>query len=387
MHRQRLPVDMILLAEFLGGLSSPRLKSMGGVAWLTGLTDELPRKLLITHYVKIVREKSLLRQTIGICTDAAQDGYAPVVNAAEFITSVQAKLYEVLEDVQIEPTLAEQSASTFDRMMRQRSGEQAVFVPTGVESLDQRHGGFAIGEMTVIAARPGIGKSSLLRQGILANCLMDNFCHLFSLEMASTQVLLCLWSLVSRVPFSRLRHPDRMTETELVEVRSAMSAVAAFPLKIDDSTSISATDITTRARITKRKHNTKLLGVDYLQKLRYKGRSQDRHTETTDAMVALTGLAKEGFAMVLLSSLTEGDSRGKGVPTLDNLRGSGDIKFEANTAYLLHREMNMDDHMLAPETLIIGAKARSDRTGMTKVYFDGKVQRFMEQDEFFRGGR
>jgi replicative DNA helicase len=366
------------------------LDSVGGPAYVAYLSEGIPKNWNPAAYVARLREVSLSRQTVVICETAIARCSDGADDVQLVLSETQVQLAEAAEGIRVKVSLADQGAAEFETLEKERRGEQAVFCPSGLSTLDDIYGGYAMGEMTVLAARPNIGKSPMLRQAVLANCEEGNFCHLFTPEMRAGQVLRCLWAVLSRVPFGRLRHPERLSDLDLAWIKAARETVDKFPLVIDDARTISAAEVVAKVKAVNRRRKaegkgaTVLVGVDYLQKLRYKGRVQDRHVEITDGMVALTSLAStERVALVLVSSITDQDGK-RAVPTMDSLRGSGDIKFEANSVYLLHREINAASQKLAPETTLIAGKSRSDTTGAHTIYFDGQMQVFHSQEEFLQ---
>jgi replicative DNA helicase len=379
------PVDIITATNLL--TARKHLHSVGGLPYIASLSEGLPRRLSIESYVRIVRDKSLMRRAMNICDRALVRMQDTTEEAMVIISDTEAELAKAGEEVQVEGTLEQQSEEEFELLERQRTGEVKVFATSGLEVWDEWQGGYAIGELTVIGARPRVGKSTLLRQGIIANCEAGDFVHYFSAEMRAGQILRCLWAAIACIPFHKVRHPERMNAIERGYLEAAKKAVAAFPLQIDDSSPISAPEIIARGRRVKRKHNTKLFAVDYLQKLRHKGRSQDRHVEVTDAVVSFASFAKnENVAFVLISSLTENNPKERNSPpTIDDFRQSGDIKFEANTAILMHREIDMESAKLSPETRLIVGKARSDEDGARKVFLNGQMQVFLSEDVYMRG--
>ena len=206
--------------------------------------------------------------------------------------------------------------------MRRRSGEQKTFVTCGLEEIDFTHGGFAIGEMTVIGAYPGQGKSSWARQAIKANCEKGDHCHLMTPEMMTDQVLQIFAAQVAKVPFRKIRHADRLSEDQLAEIQAAARDIMQWPLTIDDTSPVTPAEVIGRGRAVKRKHNTKLFVLDYLQKMKYPGKVEHRHIHINDALIGLTQLAKnEQVAVVAISSLTEPGGKEKGrMPTIGDFK-------------------------------------------------------------------
>ncbi len=381
---RQMAVDIITVSHELDRRKD--MDAIGGPGYLASLSEGLPRRLSITNYVQIIRDKSLLRRTMSICEqsihrclDGREDPLAIVNDAARDLSTITERLIE-------EVSLEDQVESEFEQLMRERQGERVAFVPCGIASYEESHGGFAVGETTVIAARPNIGKSPMLRQAVIANCNAGNFVHLFSPEMSAGQIHRALWASIANVPFYKVRFPEKLTERDLHYLEVAKKIVSGWPLRVDDTAKITATELIAKARYIKKNHNTKLLGVDYLQKLSHRGKSENRHVDLTDAMVALTGYAKtEQIALVLVSSLTEPSGKEKNrIPTIDDLRQSGDIKYEAHTILLLHRERDVETQKLAPETQLIVGKARANALGSRTIYFDGSAQEFIEQHEFMR---
>jgi replicative DNA helicase len=364
-----------------------RLAAVGGRGYVLELTEGIPRKLAIDSYIRIVKEKSLLRRTMYICDLAMQRCADDSENPMLIMSETEAALQKAITEVHQDRILSDQVQQMVEDIERRRLGEKLTFVTSGCEAIDETHGGYALGELMVIAARPGVGKSSLLRMAVVDNCLAGNHSHLFTPEMTYSQVLQIFVARGAAVPFRRLRHAERLTVEDMANIKAAAAEMASWPLTIDDSSPITAPEIITRARSVKRRQNTKLMGIDYLQKIKYAGKSEFRHMAITDALVGLTSLGKnEQIAIVAISSLTEpGGKEINRVPTAEDLRGSGDIKFEANSIILLHRERDADTQKLVPECSLIFNKARSDGDGIKKIYFDPDYIRFMGQQAFLKG--
>lgn len=363
-------VDIVTLAEELQ--SRRETQAVGGVAYIASLTEGLPRRLSIAEYIRIVRDKSILRRVIHTCSQAITRAVDQTHTGAEVLQFLDTEAQQILGTRKSAKTVSEQVHEEFSLILRQRSGELGVFIPSGNLMLDSRLGGFALGELTVIGGRPGQGKTSALVQAILANCPMGNFCHVFSVEMSAGQLLRKVWCALANVPYHKLRHPQRMSSAELEDVRLARDTVARWPLLIEDCANVTASDIVFQARAVRRKHNTKLLGVDYLQRLHFPGRSSERFQAVTDAAKSLAVLTKtEQVAGVLLSSVSEkSGSHRNSPPTLHDLRFSGDIQYEASTVVLIHRETDERTEEPGESGQFIVAKARYDASGAFDVRFN-----------------
>jgi replicative DNA helicase len=387
MQKEGWAIDLLTVMD--GAKRSGFLDSIGGPAYLAYLTEGMPRNPAIAHYVRIVKNKSLLRKTLGILNDGTVAAMDQQEDAQSIIAAVQKHLQRVTEGVEVPESLQDQSDAAWARFESQRSGEVKSFVSSGIAAHDETHGGFAIGEMTILAARPKVGKSTALRQSLIENCSNGVFFDLYTLEMDRDQVLRCLWAAVANVSFDRVRYPERCTEKELSLLELAKRVVDGWPLSIDDTPKLRADDIIVRSRARRRKLPAGMgyaLGIDYLQKMGYNGRTQDRYGEISSGMNDLTAYARtERVAVLMISSLSEGESKNPNrVPTIHDLRGSGDIKYDANTVLLLHREINAETQRYEPETKLIVGAARADEGGARTIYFDGKMQRFVSLEEYQR---
>lgn len=381
---RNINADFASLAECF---TRQELDALGGRATIIALTEGLPRHLNVENYARVLRDKSLLRQVLTSCQDVMLRAARQSEDPRVILNDLAQRVNEIgAEGASEEQSMEDQSAQAWEKLEKTASGEMLAFIPTGVESLDLSHGGYAIGEFTVIGARPNVGKSTLLRQGIVSNCTAGNFVHLFTPEMSSDQVHFCLWAFMGEIPFHKVRHPDRLTAADWRMIRIARDTVKDWPLYVDQTAQISAPELINRARAKKRKCDTKLVGLDYLQKLRYRGRSQERHVEVTDSAVALAGFAKtEQVALVAISSITEpGEKNRNRPPTIQDFRQSGDIQYEANTAILLHREFEDESQQLQPKTSLIVGKGRSDPTGSRTLYFMGAQQQFVSEETYMR---
>jgi replicative DNA helicase len=376
--RKGRAVDTITLEESLR--ERKEIDAVGGAAYLAFLTELLPRKINITEYVRSVREKWMLRRVIAVCADystrAADQGEQ---TANDLVVSADRDLLAITAEIQADrPTLGQQSLAESDRMERQRAGQEVMAYAYGIPDLDGLVGGLVPEELTVLGGRPGQGKTGLTVQLIARHCRRGVPVHAFEFEMTAGQLLRRLWAIVSGVPFRKIRHPKLQTDSDHDRILAAMAEVSEWPLVIDDIASLGIDQLVSRARIEKRKQDTRIVIVDYLQKMRFPGKTDHRYMAVTDAAVQLARLAKEeGIAVLLLSSLTEKSGMNRNSPpTLQDLRQSGDIQYEAHTALLIHREIDEQTEKPKLEGEIIVAKSRSDEQGLVRVRFNKDFVQF-----------
>lgn len=369
-------VDPVTLVEHLGRRGS--LSNVGGAAYLASLTEGLPRRRNIAEYVDLLHKQWQKRQLVRIC-----EGYisraAGEEEVADLVANADRDLLGVIGDSENSwPSIEMQTHRELQVMAAQRSGERVMGYRYGIAALDRMVIGLVPKELTVLGGRPQQGKSSLIAQVVALHCPHGVPIHVFSYEMSSGQFLRRIWSIVSGVPFHKIRHPDRMSDEESRAVDAASLRVSTWPLVIDESSSLTADQLCARARISKRKQATAIVCVDYLQKMRFNGNQNQRYLDVTAACVAMAGLAKdEDLALLLISSVSERNGKNRNdAPTLQDFRQSGDIAYEASTALLIHREIDEETERPMQDGLIIVAKARSDEGGAVKVWFNTNTLTF-----------
>jgi len=367
-------VDPITLAEDLR--NHREIDAVGGVAYVCSLTELLPRQLSIRSYVEIVKEKSRRRALINLCNSTITMVEDQSLDIDELLGTTDTRLMAITAESSADTeTLPRASEREFDRVMREHeSSNSFVGLSTGIDDLDRKTGGWVEGELAVVGGRPGQGKSSALMQTLM-RCGKDGVpAHLFSPEMTAGQVLRRLWAGVASMRFSLLRNPSFLSSADLRALHAAKDEVARWPLVIDDDPHLTAAQLVSRARISKRRNGTRLIGVDYLQKMKYLTKPEHRHIEVSDAAVRLANLAKtEHLAVVALSSITDKGGRVRdAAPSLGDLRQSGDIAFEASSVVIIHREVDEDEHIGESGWMIL-AKQRHGSTGQFPVHFNDRL--------------
>lgn len=338
-----------------------------------GAMDLAMYKPSAAAYVGEIRQKSQLRAISTLGESLAERAYERDANPEELVSEIDRQLLDVVASGTGHlPSLEQQTYDGLADLDAQRRGDSSPCYPTGIHQLDSFIGGLGKGELTVLGGRPGMGKSSAVAQTIIANCMAGTFVHVFSVEMTSKQLLRRIWAAVSGVQFHRVRHPERMSDSEANSVRKAAMSVSNWPLLIDDTASLGVDQLVARVRGSKRRHETGVVAIDYLQKLRFSKKLEHRYLDVTSAAVSLAQLAKEEqVAILLLSSLTERHGKDRNSPpTLSDFRQSGDIAFEAHNALLLHRVVDEESQQISNDTAIIVAKARADRTGNVQAIFN-----------------
>jgi replicative DNA helicase len=268
--------------------------------------------------------------------------------------------------------------SVCDRVIQKiediRSGHSTIGLPTGL-CIDELMNGLCAPDLTIIAARPGMGKTALAITKMLNICSNGTPASFFSLEMSEDQLLMRMLSVVSGLPHSMIRNPASMGQTELERVYQASKNIKQMPIYIDDTAGISIQHIRSRAIRMKKEFDIKALFVDYLQLVSpgemQRGRSRDNELGVISK--GLKHIAKElNIPVVALSQLSREVEKRGGRPKLSDLRESGNIEQDADNVIFLHQPNRVADLLNDVNIVdieLILEKQRSGSTGIRKVQF------------------
>ncbi|MDQ1631876.1 MAG: replicative helicase, partial [Frankiaceae bacterium] len=253
--------------------------------------------------------------------------------------------------------------------------------PTGFQDLDALTNGLHPGQLIVLAARPGIGKSTAALDFARATSIKNGMASVvFSLEMSRIEITMRLLSAEARVHLQNMRN-GRMSEDDWARLARRMGEIASAPLFIDDSPSLNMMELRAKCRRLKQKHDLKLVVLDYLQLMNPGKRSDSRQQEVSEMSRSLKLLAKEiGVPVVALSQLNrQAETRADKKPQLSDLRESGAIEQDADMVILLHRDDAYEkESPRAGEADFIVAKHRNGPTDTVTVAFQGHYSRFVD---------
>jgi replicative DNA helicase len=360
------------------------LKRVGGAPYLHTLISTVPTAANAGYYAGIVAEKSLLRRLVEAGTRVVQYGYAGADGAdvAEVVDRAQAEIYEVTErrtaedfvplEQLLQPTMDE-----IDAIASQ--GGISRGVPTGFTDLDELTNGLHPGQMIVVAARPGMGKSTL-GLDFLRSCSIKHQ-HpsiVFSLEMSKSEIVMRLLSAEAKIKLADMR-AGRMSDDDWTRLARRMSEISEAPLYIDDSPNLTMMEIRAKARRLHQKAGLRLIVLDYLQLMTSGKKVESRQQEVSEFSRQIKLLAKElEVPVVAMSQLNRGpEQRTDKKPMLADLRESGSIEQDADMVILLHRPdaFERDDPRGGEADLII-AKHRNGPTKTITVAHQLHLSRF-----------
>jgi replicative DNA helicase len=376
------PADAITLSAEL--TKRGELGRVGGAPYLHTLISSVPTAANAGYYARIVSERAILRRLVEAGTRITQMGYADTGEVDEVVDRAQAEIYAVTERRSSEDyaPLAEIMEGTLDEIEAIGSrGGTMVGVPTGFTDLDGLTNGLHPGQLVVVAARPGLGKSTLALDFARAASIKSGLTSvIFSLEMTRNEITMRLLSAEARVGLHHMR-TGSLGDDDWTKLARKMSEVASAPLFIDDSPNMTMMEIRAKCRRLKQRHDLKLVVVDYLQLMSSGKRVESRQQEVAEFSRALKLLAKElEVPVVALSQLNRGpEQRTDKKPMLSDLRESGSIEQDSDMVILLHREDAYErESPRAGEADFIVAKHRNGPTATITVAFQGHYSRFVD---------
>ncbi|WP_442972727.1 replicative DNA helicase [Rhodococcus sp. G-MC3] len=362
------------------------LKRIGGPPYLITLTQTVPTAANAGYYAEIVAEKSILRRLVQAGTRIVQFGYAGAdgQDVAEVVDRAQAEVYEVTERRTSEDflPLEELLQPTMDEIDSIASrGGISLGVPTGFAELDEITNGLHPGQMIIVAARPGVGKSTL-SMDFMRSCSIKHGMPsvIFSLEMSRTEIVMRLLSAEAKIKLGDMRS-GKMTDDDWTRLARRMSEISEAPLFVDDSPNLTMMEIRAKARRLKQRNGLKLIVVDYLQLMSSGKKVESRQQEVSDFSRQLKLLAKElECPVVAVCQLNRGpEQRTDKKPMVSDLRESGSLEQDADMVILLHRPdaIERDDPRGGEADLILG-KHRNGPTATITVAHQLHLSRFVD---------
>ncbi|HEU5399997.1 MAG TPA: replicative DNA helicase [Terriglobales bacterium] len=386
------PIDIISLADELG--RHKELESVGGVAYLTSLTDGVPRRQSIEHYIRLVKDKALLRGLIhaanGMITKALdqEDETAEVLDAAEasLFALTEARIGQDL--MALKDIVKESFPGGLDTLYE--AGRRITGVETHYVDLDELTSGLQPSDLVIVAARPSMGKTALaINMAENVSIIGGQPVAIFSLEMSREALLRRMLCSQSRVDSHKFR-TGFLGKEDLTKIRNGLDALLQAPLYIDDTPGISLTELRAKARRLKHTTGLGMIVVDYLQLMsatapggkRYENRTQ----EVSAISRGLKAIAKElKVPMVALSQLSRApETRGTkdNEPKLSDLRESGSIEQDADVVMFIYRPeyYNRDDPTVENKAKIIISKQRNGPTDTIQLAYIKQWTRFENLD-------
>jgi replicative DNA helicase len=314
-------------------------------------------------------------------------GYSEEGDVDDAVDSAQAEVYQVTESRMSEDyiQLSQLLPAALDEIEAISAGVTREGVMTGFKDLDALTNGFHAGNMVVLAARPGVGKSTLgLDIARHASIKNGDTSVIFSLEMSRSEITMRMLSAEARVGLNNIRSGS-LSDEEWGRLAKRMGEISEAPLFIDDSANLSLMEIRAKARRLKQRHNLKLIVIDYLQLMTSGKKVENRQQEVSEFSRNLKLLAKElNVPIIAISQLNRSpEQRSDKKPMLSDLRESGSIEQDADVVILLHRDEMYDSQSRSGEADLIVAKHRNGQTRTITVAAQLHFARFADMAPAF----
>jgi len=383
-------VDIVTLSNELSRYKE--VEAVGGVAYLASLTEGLPRRPVIEDYIRIVKDKSLLRRLMGICSAAIAKAADQSQDAIGVLDETESQLLEVSQSgltqgLQELKVIVSNSFGSIDDLYKQ--GREVTGLPTYFTDFDRQTSGLQKGELIIIAARPSMGKTALAINIAENAAIRHNaVVAIFSLEMSKESLLRRMLASQAGVDQRKLQQ-GFFGKQEHEKLESALGLLVDSRIYIDDSAGSSLAEMRAKARrLMQNAGGLDLVIVDYLQLMTatvpgVKKGYENRVQEVSAISRGLKAMAKElKVPVVALSQLSRNnEKRDDKRPMLSDLRESGSIEQDADVVVFIHREAyyNRDDDISAEDKAkseIIIAKQRNGPTGTIQMHFDSRFTRF-----------
>jgi replicative DNA helicase len=382
-------IDVITVSEELK--NTGEMETAGGFDYLGALVDAVPTAANVEYHARIVRDKALLRRLVEAASQIIRDVYDQGERQVEeLLDQAEARVFQVAESHKREGFvwIKEILWSTFEHIERLQASESGITgVATGFPDLDRMTTGFQKGDLSIVAARPSMGKTSFVLNVAANAAITHNIpVALFSLEMSSEQLVQRLLCAEGRIDAQRLRR-GRLSPEEHQRLAASAGHLNTAPIWIDDQPGSNVLEIRAKARRlqSELRSNDKDLGlvvIDYMQLMSGTAQAESRVQEVSQISRGLKALARElEVPVIALSQLSRGpEQRTDKRPMLSDLRESGSIEQDADLVMFLFRPEyyappDKKEELEGKAELIVG-KQRNGPTGSVDLFFQKAYTRF-----------
>jgi len=377
------PLDKITVAEELRRRGD--LEKVGGLSYLSSLMDTVQTAASAAYYGKIVREKAVLRGLIHAGTRITQLGYENEEDVEGALDQSEQMVYEIgmrqaHGDFTPVSRLLKPAFEHIDKLFHSRGDRTGL--TAGFRDIDEMTTGFQPGNFIILAARPGMGKTSFaLNMAVAASREETDPVAFFSLEMSNDELVQRLICAEAHISMHDMRRGN-IKPHHWEKISDAMGVLNELPIYLDDAGGLSVSEIRSRCRRLKSSTGLSAVFVDYLQLLRpgVLSKGANRNEELSDICRTLKTTAKDlGVPIIALAQLNRGvEARTDKRPMLSDLRDSGSLEQEADMVAFLYREGYYHNDVPEPDlTEFIVAKHRNGPTGTVKLRFQREYTLFV----------
>lgn len=385
-YSSNAPIDFVTLTDELE--RSNILEAVGGIDYITTLTNIVPSASNFEHYVEIIKRNSVLRSLISASNEIIKYSFeSPEKDDA--IAYAEKNIFEIGQNEERSnlTLIKDDMPSVMEKYEKIQNNPDSIRgIPTGIHRLDVMMKGLQNSDLIILAARPACGKTSLA-MNIVTHAALYNKSKVavFSLEMSKAQLAQRALFSVAKVDMEKANQ-GKLTVNEWNALWAANKKLTEADIYVDDSSLTNPTDILGKCRRLKREHGLDLVMIDYLQ-LMSTGKNKDRQQEVSEISRSLKIMAKElNVPVLVLSQLSRGtESRKDHTPMLADLRESGAIEQDADIVWFIHRPDMYND--ASEETKnsglaqIIVAKHRNGPIGTVLVKWMPQITTFLNLDK------
>lgn len=378
---RREPIDLITLTEELR--RQEQLEGVGGEGYIIGLLNAVPTSINALSYGRVVEAASVRRKLIQAASDIADLAFKEAEDVNIAVDRAEQILFSISEERTTRDLVPiKQLASNYLERIQElhARGDDVIGIPTGFVDLDRLLGGLNKSDLVIIAARPGMGKTSLqMSFALTAARRYGKRVALFNLEMSGEQLVQRMIAAETRIDSQRLRRGD-LQEHEWPIFLEAIGRLSETRIFIDDTPSISPTQMRTKCRRLYAEQGLDLVMIDYLQLMQAEFSTNNRVQEISEISRALKSLARElDVPVVAAAQLSRAvEQRQDKRPLLSDLRDSGSIEQDADIVMFIYRdEYYNPDSTERPNIAEINiAKHRNGPTGTIDLYWHGQLATF-----------
>ena len=382
------PIDIITLKDELESMG--KFEQVGGFEYLASLPDKVPTTANVQKYIKIVEEKSVLRNLIKTANEIIELGYNPTEDVEDIMDGAEKKIFDIMQSkntksyTPIKDVLVE-SFTNLEKLYNQK--QHVTGVPTQFYDLDDKTAGLHGSELILVAARPAMGKTAFALNIATNAALRANVpVAIFSLEMSKDQLVNRMLCSEAMVDSNKVR-TGKLDEEDWTKLAEAIGPLSEAGVYIDDTPGISVMEIRTKCRKLKMEKNIGLVVIDYLQLISGSNkRNGSREPEISEISRSLKVLAKElNVPVIALSQLSRAvEQRDDHRPMLSDLRESGAIEQDADIVMFLYRDDYYNKESAEKDIAeVIIAKQRGGSTGTVKLYWMGNYTKFVNIERRF----
>ena len=387
LYNRAEPVDIITLKAELSSLG--KLEAVGGLEYLAELPDKVPTTANVDKYIKIVEEKSLLRNLLKTANEIIKLGYDETQEVDLIMDQAEKRIFETIQSRNQKGyfSIKDILVDTFTELEQLYNQKQHITgVPTGFADLDYKTAGFHNSDLILVAARPAMGKSAFALNIASYAATRGNVpVAIFSLEMSKEQMVNRILCSEAMVDSNKVR-TGKIDDEDWTKLAEASGTLSESKIFIDDTPGISIMEIRAKCRKLKLEQDIGLVVIDYLQLVQGSGkRGASREQEIAEISRSLKILAKEiNVPVIALSQLSRApEQRPDHRPMLSDLRESGSIEQDADIVMFLYRDdyYNEDSEKKNIAEVII-SKHRSGSTGTVELLWLGNYTKFANIEKY-----